>query len=300
VVLDPDAPTPPSRPFVGQRPVTVTTDAHTVRAFAPCRVCGGAAGPGVGYFGVWRQHPGCASVAASETARLQAAVVALGLGEVSWPDAGLLAVAVPCFEVTHPEPTWEPGEHTMPWCHVDRNALVAALSRLPQLRAEAGLLPVVCTAGRCAWCGCVFSFTWWQHGHVWPDGTPAALCQGCHLVFVRHGEPDPGWWDGQRPGIAEALTGVPAQMGEQPPAGVVGYAEHEREEPDGIDAWCHLDPDAVAAYRWAQWGRFGAKYAPVQHKAEAVARAAARDAKRAERAAEAEASAAERANVYGF
>jgi hypothetical protein len=89
-------------------------------------------------------------------------------------------------------------------------------------------------------------------------------------------------------------------MGEPPPAGVAGFAEREREEPESIDAWCHLDADAVASYRWAQWGRWGGRYAPEEHRVEAVRRAAVRDAERSQRTAAKATEEADRADVHGF
>ena len=126
--------------------------------------------------------------------------------------------------------------------------------------------------------------------------SPAPLCGDCGPVFERHGSP--AFWDEQRPALAEAVTGAPTMMGESPPDGLVAYAEH-RPETDGT-RWGHLPGEAVEAYRWAVWGRFGGRYAPAEYRSEAVARAGAREAAKRDANAAVKAEEASRADVYRF
>jgi len=199
----------------------------------------------------------------------------------------------------HPEPTWS-GPPSQAWGHVDRAALREALLDVPLLRAEHGYDPARCVTGGCAWCGREESRSWHADGHVWADGTEAPLCAGCHGVYVAHGEPGANLWAAQREGIAEAVTGVPVQMGESAPAGLLAYAEVAGDFTAGGQPWEHLPAEAVEAYRWATWGRFDGRYAPPEHRAEAVARAAEREAAREAKQAEREAEEAARADVHGF
>lgn len=277
------------------------TSAHEVDGPTPCVVCGGPCEPAEVHWGSWRRHRDCAKICAHPVDRMQAAARALG-HSVDRTDAGLLlgaGVDAPLYSQGHPEPTWseEPTRQRMRWHHVDRNALAAAVQRLPELRAEAGLVDAPCVDGCCAWCGVREARGWASQGHRWADGSPAPLCGRCSEVYERRGSPDPTWWDGQRALIAEALTGVPAMMGQTPPP---VRALAEAEDTGSGEAWSHLPVDAVEAYRWAAWGRCQGRYAPPEHRAEAVRRAQQAEAAKARHTAETQAREQARLDVYGF
>ncbi|HEY5786186.1 MAG TPA: hypothetical protein VIT65_15565, partial [Microlunatus sp.] len=152
--------------------------------------------------------------------------------------------------------------------------------------------------GCCAWCGIAESMGWADRGHRWPDGSPAPLCAACGRVYDATSSPDPLYWPGQRAGIAEAATGVPIGLGQTAPEGLRAFAEVECD--GGGEPWSHLPTEALSAFRWAAWGRWGGRYAPKQHRAEAVARARAADAAKAERAAAKVAEERARLDTYGF
>jgi hypothetical protein len=278
------------------------TDAHQVDGPCPCRICGGPVAPGpCRYFGPWRQHDGCERLAGDPAARIAAAVAGLGIGQVEHADAGLLRITVARFDQVHAEPTWdqEPMRDRMPWRHVNRKSLVRALAALPDLRADAGWDPTECTDGRCAWCGVVTATGWAGVGLTWADGSPAPLCGDCHRLYIRYGEPTHP--DEVRAALAEAITSVPVMSGEEPPSGLVPYlATTPGEDPGPEFRWAHLNPEAVAAYRWQQWGRWGGQYAPPEHRAEAVRRAAEAERAAAQANAEKAREEAERRNVFGF
>jgi hypothetical protein len=61
------------------------------------------------------------------------------------------------------------------------------------------------------------------------------------------------------------------QLGCEPDVPIPAFAE-AADDRVGALAWAHLDPQAVEAYRWDQWGQYGGRYAPPEHAAEAVAR----------------------------
>lgn len=280
-------------------PVPVRTSADEVDGPTPCATCGGPAERSEPHWGVWRQHRGCERVQGEPAARLEAAARALGR-RLDRTDALLLPFSAERYSTGHPEPTWtdEPLRLRLPWRHLDREALYAAIERLPELRVAAGLVPATCTDGRCAWCGVAEAVGWSAHGHTWADGTPAPLCGACSERYSAAGAPDPSWWDAQRAAIASAACAVPAMMGETAPAGLHAFAEGDE---DGTgEPWSHLDPDALDAFRWGRWGRFNGAYAPPEHRAEALRRAQAADAAVAERMAAKAAEEAARADVFGF
>lgn len=285
-------------------PPTTTTDAHHTTDPTPCRVCGGPVDPTSTYWGPWRQHDPCALIAASPPHRLAAAAITLGVTALDPGDAALIGYRATCYHETHPEPTWE-NERTrdrMPWRHLDRKQLVRAVADLPRLRREAGIDPAACTDGPCAWCGVIEATGWTSTDLTWADGGPAPMCGDCHPIYVKHGVPT--FIDDVRPALAEAITGVPPMIGEHVPARLVPFIDAAGKDSTCEvfpgEPWGHLNPEAVDAYRWAQWGRWGGQYAPPEHRTEAVARAAAAEQSRADTIAARERDEAERANTYGF
>ena len=81
----------------------------------------------------------------------------------------------------------------------------------------------------------------------------------------------------QRPGLAESLSNVPVPMGFGV-GDVPAYAE-KAEDKYGGEPWAHVDPEALSAVRFDPWAQYGGRYAPPEHKAEALRR---REAKLAE------------------
>lgn len=276
------------------------TSAHDTDADCPCCVCGGPADRSEPHWGPWRLHRHCQSVKGSQPSRLVAAARALALPEIDWTEASLLRFACPAYADAHPEPVWtdEPMRVRLPWRHLDRARFADAIAELPALRVEAGLDPSTCVSGSCAWCGRLESAGWGSYGHRWADGTEAPLCRDCGRIYEAAGEPDPAWWEGQRDGIAQAITFVPVMMGETPPAGLLAYAEGEGAS-DGTP-WSHLPAESVEAFRWWAWGRFNGRYSPPEHRSEAVRRHQAAEAAKAARTAAKQAEDAARADVFGF
>lgn len=266
---------------------------------APCCVCGGPVHPHApDDWGPWRRHPRCATVTASPARRAEAAARAYAI-PIEEGDGDLVRFAVANFYTVHAEPIWtdEPMRVRLPWRHVDRDGLAAAVAELPRLRAENGRVPTTCTMGACAWCGVAESLVWTAHGHTWHDGTQAALCGSCSAIYVSTGEPPAQQWELQRDGIAQAATSMPIMMEEHVPDGVRAFAEGEGVS-DG-SPWSHLDAEALEAYRWSRWTRYGS-YAPPEHRQEALRRSqAAQEAKLAQMAAQ-EAARAAQEDVYGF
>jgi hypothetical protein len=308
------------------------SNAHDVDDACPCLVCGGPAERSETHVGPWRRHRACEAVQAYPADRLEAAARALGR-HLDRIDAQLLGFSVAPYSEIHPEPTWtdEPLRVRLPWRHVDREALDEAIGRLPELRVDAGLVDSPCVDGNCGWCGVREARGWASFGHTWADGTPAPLCGPCAAIFERTGRPDPAWWDAQRAGIAEAVSGVPVMLGETPPAGLRAFAEEEKararaingggqapineplqgpmSEPGTVKSdisegdgtpWSHLPQVALEAYRWAVWGRWQGRYAPAEHRAEALARAEAVEAARAAKVAAEVAEESARLDVFGF
>lgn len=275
------------------------TNAHDTDEQTPCRVCGGACPPRSPHWGPWRQHPACQTVAGDPVSRLQAASKALGHA-LDRQDAALTPFQAMTYAEVHREPTWstEPWRERLPWRHLDKEGLYAALERLPGLRIEAGLVDNRCTDGACAWCGVLEARGWGDYGHHWPDGTSAPLCGPCGEVYERNGSPGAAYWPEQRAAIAEAVSGVPVPMGTAPPAGLLALAE-VGDSGDGTP-WSHLPPEPLEAYRWAAWGLYSGRFAPPEHRAEALARARAADAAKVQRQAARLAEEAARVDVYGF
>lgn len=137
-----------------------------------------------------------------------------------------------------------------------------------------------CASGWCAWCERSHAVDWLDHGHKWADGSAAPLCGDCSPVFSRRGG-SLSFWDDQRAGLAEAMTGVPLDLGEAAPALLTAYAETDDQAGTG-QPWSHLPRTAVEAFRWDMWARSGGQWAPEEHRAEALARLAERAAARAD------------------
>jgi hypothetical protein len=274
------------------------TSAHDTADPCPCEVCGGPADRSEVHWGPWRTHRACAPLRGDPIGRLVAASTALGR-HLERQDAALVPFNAPRYADTHPEPVWdtEPLRERLPWRHLDRDKLYAAIERLPELRVEAGLIERPSEWGACAWCGRAESKNWADRGHHWRNGDPAGLCEGCAAIYDRAGEPDPTYWPDQRAAIAEACSGVPSMMGYSPPE-ILAYAETELDS-DG-EPWGHLPSAALESFRWAQWGRWGGRYAPAEHRAEALARAAAAEEAKMARMAEKRAEEAARLDVFGF
>lgn len=158
-----------------------------------------------------------------------------------------------------------------------------------------------CTLGPCAWCGIVKAKGWAQRDHKWTDGSDAALCQSCAVIFDRYAYDL--WssdWSTQRGALAEAISGVPCMLGEKGPDSLTAYAEVADEAHTGNETpWSHLHPGTVEAFRMDRWGQYP-KFCPPEHKVEAVERWA-RKAKLAEMRRSAAAKAAhDKAQVYRF
>jgi len=286
-----------SRPDPDQLRPATQTDARDVLTFTPCSTCGGGVAPQPWR---WREHEGCSRLS-QHGARVRAAAVALGLGDVGEDVAALVRVPVQRFRDVHPEPTWTTGDRKrsrQPWQHIDRKALRRAIAEAQTEREEA-LIPRPCEWGRCAWCGVDDSLSWHDHGHVFTDGSPAALCGPCSTVYVRRGSPTPTYPADARAALGEALSGVPASMGVDGPVGLLALHEVRADAGTG-EPWSHLPTEAVEAFRWAEWGKFGGKYAPPEHRAEARRRAQQADAERAARSAEAHAEEERAADRFGF
>lgn len=173
---------------------------------------------------------------------------------------------------------------------MDKRALLASLSEAMTEAAESEIARPG-EAGHCAWCGRAEAVEWRAYGHTWADGTEAGLCGDCGDVYERRGWPSPQYPEDARAALAEAVSGVPVQMGEEPPSGLRAYVEAEGEGTG--EPWSHLDPAAVESYRWARWTA-RPQHAPAEHRAEALARREVRDAERAAR------DAAHADDAYGF
>ncbi|HEY5786197.1 MAG TPA: hypothetical protein VIT65_15620, partial [Microlunatus sp.] len=191
VAVDPG---PVMTPHLGQmlrRPLMPETSAHDEPGDTPCCVCGGPCPTSTLLWGPWRRHARCQSLMAYEPSRIEAACKALAIGLDG--DADLVPFAVPNYLTVHPEPTWsdEPLRTRLPWRHISRDGLAAAVAQLPGLRADAGRVPTPCTSGCCAWCGIAESMGWADRGHRWPDGSPAPLCAACGRVYDATSSPDP-------------------------------------------------------------------------------------------------------------
>lgn len=282
-------------------PRRLRTSAHEVAEATPCNVCGGGVeAANAERVGPWRRHRDCARLGGSSRTRVPAAARALGLGEVAADVAAMVAFRVPRYADEHPEPTWLDSDRQRDrgaWLHVDRKRLLAAVSEAVTERDEL-TIPRPCADGRCAWCGVEEALDWRAYGHRWTDGSDAPLCASCGDVYERRGAPSPAFFDDQRAALAEAMSGVPPMMDETAPPGLIGYAEADSEG-DG-QPWSHLPSEAVEAFRMASWGRFQGRYAPPEHRAEAVARAQAAEAQRAARSAEARAEEQRREDLHGF
>lgn len=278
-------------------PQRTATDAHDVELVTPCSTCGGPVErTEADWFGPWRRHPACARIVSFAPSRVAVAARSLGIAEVDDATAARTSYRVPLYAEGHPEPTWLDTDRKRDrgaWLHVDRKALLSSLSEATTETEELSI-ERPCEAGRCAWCGRAEALDWWAHGHQWRDGSEAPLCGDCAAVYERRGRPAPNYPDDARPALAEAITGVPVMLGEQPPPGLRAYVEAEGAG-DG-SPWSHLPAAAVEAFKIAAWGRYGGRYAPPEHRAEAVARARAAD---VERAAGIAARVAD-ADVYGF
>jgi hypothetical protein len=266
---------------------------------SPCSVCGGSVrGNDCEWWGPWRRHLPCGRLVGDETGRLITAARKLAVGDLNRIDATLVEFRVNNYAEVHESPVWtgEKFRDRMPWKHVDRRALAKAVKTLPRLRRRAGLDPSRCRDGACGWCGVAESCGWHKSRQTWPDGSPAPLCRGCHEVDVRHGRPSHP--DDLPAALAEAITGAPVLLGEQPPTGLVPFCESGSRA--GQEPWAHLPTPAVDGYRWWVWGRFGAAYAPPERREEALARWEAAEAAKRVLDGEKAALAVVRADTFGF
>lgn len=277
VAIDPSI-TEPVHPFFLPKRWIPTTDAHDTEWPTPCRFCGGGvrADEAV-YDGPWRQHPACRFGQPWERARW--ALDATGW-EMSEQDAVLVAHSARVeFYAEHAlqvEPTWtvkQRRQRLKAWDHA-KTAITQTVARLDQLRIDAGMVDVTCVSGPCCWCGRTWGRDWQDHGHRWKSGEGAPLCGDCATIYVRTGSPAPNYWDTQRDGIAEALTGVPIHLSEVPD-GIHAWAEvaDDAATPGPSEPWGFLPDGAVEQYRWTQWARHGGRHAPAEHRAEALDRA---------------------------
>lgn len=266
-----------------------TRSAHGVEALTPCYVCGAPCEPTDGRHGRWRRHDACSRVAqAWQRVRAAAKFYAVPMTDEQARAADLY---VPTYADVHPSALYADNDaDRRPWSHVSRGELARAAMTARQYIADARIA-VPDEWGCCAICGIETSVRWHDRGHRRPDGSRAALCSTCGPVFDRRGK-SPKYWDEQRGVIAEAMTGAPPNMGETFPDALRAHAEVGGG--DGT-AWSHLPAEAVEAFRWARWGRSNGKYAPAEHRAEALARARAREADRAARL-----TAIEQADPFGF
>jgi hypothetical protein len=280
---------PPRQWFATSRPVLAS--AHDVEDVTPCYTCGGACEPDEDHHGPWRRHRECTRTTQMYQRRIAAGIfLAVPITET---EAYVMTLPVLSFgDVHNHSATYDGRDHDRsPWNHIDRPALVRSLLEARQRIAEANG-PAGCVSGWCAWCGRCEAEDWRLYGHRWTDGTEAPLCGDCGDVFD-HAGTSAAFIDDQRTGLVEAITGCPPMMGENAPPGLLAYLEVEGRG-DGT-AWSHLPADAVAALRWSRWGRYNGRYAPEEHRAEAVARAQAREAARADRQALRESP-----DLYGF
>ena len=213
---------------------------------SPCQVCGGGVrGSDCDWWGPWRRHRECVSLVGYEPARLIVAARRLAVADLSPVDAELVGFRVHLFSEVHKSPVWttERFRERMPWKHVDRRELAKAIKSLPRLRRRAGLDPSRCVHGACAWCGVAESCGWFTSKQRWANGEPAPLCRSCHEVDVRHGRPSHP--DDLPAALAEAITGTPVMLGEQPPPGLVPFCESG--DRAGQEPWAHLPAEAVEA-----------------------------------------------------
>lgn len=278
----------PRQWFATSRPVL--SSAHEVGDVTPCYTCGGGCEPDEDRHGPWRRHRECSTLSQMYLRRLAVArwySVPLTEGEARVSDLPVLHYAD-----VHASNFYAGSDaDRTPWNHVQMRDIVRGAMTARQRIAEASG-PAECVSGWCAWCGRREAEDWTLHGHRWPDGTEAPLCGDCSDVFDRRGQAAT-FIDDQRTGLVEAITGCPPTMGETAPAGLLAYIEAE-ERGDG-SAWSHLPADAVEALRWSRWARYNGRYAPEEHRAEAIARAQSREAARADRLA-----AQESPDLYGF
>jgi hypothetical protein len=274
-------------------PRTYVGDARDVPA-SRCACCGGSTSEAA-YFGPFRLHASCGPLMGSNASRVRAAAAWLRLGEVSLDDATLVGFPVPRYADTEAaDPTQT--RTRLPWSHVDRKGLARAVKGLPAARRKAGLDPSRCSRGACAWCGRSESLGWHESNYTWPSGDPAPLCADCHRVWVARSEPV--WPEDVAAALAECVTGVPWPLGQPPPPGLVPFCALNG--PEGDHPWGYLPAEGVDRLRWSCWALYGGRYAPEEHRAEALARAAAVDASKAARNASQEAENAHREDVYGF
>lgn len=281
-------------PYVAEKP---KVSARDVPEPTPCRICGGAVDQVEGvHSGRWRQHrEDCPSLSARSEFRVAPAAAHLGLGiEISDDLAGAVDMFIPTYEGTGASPVYS-ADHVdrLPWHHVDRKALVKALLIAKGALTEAAK-PRECEQGRCCWCGVARALDWRLWGHKWPDGSDAPMCEECSKTYVRRGHPSPSYPADAHLSLVEAITGVGPSMGDEAPALLKAFHE-VGQGGSGDERWDYLPAGAVEALRWSLWGRFGGKHAPAEHKAEAVARARAKESDRA-----AKLTAIEHADPYGF
>ena len=104
------------------------------------------------------------------------------------------------------------------WTRTGCNTWPTASPNCPACAQPLGWSRATCTLGPCAWCGIVKAKGWAQRDHKWTDGSDAALCQSCAVIFDRYAYDL--WssdWSTQRGALAEAISGVPCMLGEKGP-----------------------------------------------------------------------------------
>lgn len=257
---------------------------------APCHTCGGPCDEKEDRWGNWRRHRECLTLTQPwEKVRAAARWFSIPITD---DEAWTTDLFIADYADGHPSAVYSTKDaDRSPWSHVSLKSVVRAVMQAKQMLAEVEE-PKACELGLCGWCGVEKSDDWIDAGHVRADNSKAPLCSTCGPLYDKlPGDPS-SYWDDQRVGLAEALTGVQPDMLETFPVGLRAHAEvgGGTGEP-----WSHLPAEAVEEYRWQAWGRAGGRYAPDEHRAEAVARAAALEADRAARTV-----ATQTSDPYGF
>lgn len=286
----------PYAPPKFSHPTTPARSAHDLPkdSTAPCFTCGGECDSKEDRWGPHRRHRDCLPLTQAWQ-RLHAAAVWFAVPDVTENEAWCAADTfyVPEFSDTHPSAVYGKADaDRSPWSHVEMRSVVRAIMEARQALSEVDA-PKACELGVCGWCGVAKSSDWSDYGHVRSDNTKAPLCAVCGPIFdVLPGDYVAARWDDQRGGLAESLTGVPADLLETFPHGLRAHAETG----GGTgEPWSHLRAEAVEAFKWERWARYNGVHAPPEHKAEALARARALEADK-----EARTIATQTADRFGF
>ncbi|MCR1784109.1 hypothetical protein KVF89_16335 [Nocardioides carbamazepini] len=223
-------------------------DAREVET-APCGVCGGPVSTAtMRYSAPFAIHPECHGLSSVASRLCAAAPIVLGAA-ITREDARVIASAVdaPAYQnLPTSQPVIESGRVPRPWAHLDKREIKRAVSALPRLRKEAGLDPVRCSDGPCAWCGVREAIGWIRHGHKWSDGQPAPLCGLCTDMYERYGSSpvEPMYlsdYTSQRRIGYDAMVGRTPSMGRGAPGGFRLYAEVADAARDGyVESWGYI------------------------------------------------------------